>query len=262
MRECAHAQPSQARAVTTLAQGQRRQLNTKEKFRDALPDGAAGDQVTSRRLAVGADGWVAAAARVDSPNRDVRPPGVVATLVVVHGISLPPGEFGGDGIVRLFTNTLDPVAHPFYATIAGLRVSAHFLVRRDGALVQFVSCAERAWHAGVSSWRGRARCNDYSLGIELEGADDVPYTARQYAALAALLRALRRRYPLEAAVGHSDVAPGRKTDPGPAFDWDRLARLAGARRLRPQADAAAGPATLPAGPAGAIRGPRPVLRYN
>ena len=212
--------------------------------------------MTSRRLAVGADGWVAAAARIDSPNRDARPDASPPTLVVIHGISLPPGRFGGDGIVRLFTNTLDPAAHPFYATIAGLRVSAHFLVRRDGALAQFVSCAERAWHAGVSSWRGRARCNDFSLGIELEGADTVPYTARQYATLAGLLRALRRRYPLEAAVGHSDVAPGRKTDPGPAFDWDRLARLAGARRLRPQADAAAGPATRPAGPAGATRGPR------
>ena len=181
--------------------------------------------MTARRLAVGADGWVAAAARIDSPNRDARPDASPPTLVVIHGISLPPGRFGGDGIVRLFTNTLDPAAHPFYATIAGLRVSAHFLVRRDGALAQFVSCAERAWHAGVSSWRGRARCNDFSLGIELEGADTVPYTARQYATLAGLLRALRRRYPLEAAVGHSDVAPGRKSDPGAAFDWPRLRGL-------------------------------------
>ena len=150
---------------------------------------------------------------------------------MIHGISLPPRTFGGDGVVRLFTNTLDAAAHPYYATIAHLRVSAHFFIRRDGALLQFVSCNDRAWHAGVSSWRGRERCNDFSIGIELEGADDVPYTARQYAKLAALLRALKSRYPLEAAVGHSDVAPGRKTDPGPAFDWDRLAALAGARRL-------------------------------
>ncbi|MBK9114295.1 MAG: 1,6-anhydro-N-acetylmuramyl-L-alanine amidase AmpD [Betaproteobacteria bacterium] len=187
--------------------------------------------MTARRLAVGADGWVAGAARIDSPNRDARLPGVEPTLVVIHGISLPPGEFGGDGVLRLFTNTLDPAAHPYYATLAGLRVSAHFLVRRDGALVQFVSCAERAWHAGVSRWRGRARCNDFSLGIELEGTDATPYATAQYRTLAALLRALRARYPLGAAVGHSDVAPGRKTDPGPAFDWDALARLTGARRL-------------------------------
>ncbi len=187
--------------------------------------------MTARRTSIDAAGWVAAAMRVDSPNRDARPAGTVPTLVVVHGISLPPGAFGGDGIVRLFTNTLDPAAHPYYAGIADLRVSAHFLIRRGGELLQFVSCAERAWHAGVSEWRGRARCNDYSIGIELEGADDVPYAAPQYARLAALLRALRARYPLEAAVGHSDVAPGRKTDPGPAFDWDRLGRLAGTRRL-------------------------------
>lgn len=187
--------------------------------------------MSRRPLAVGTDGWVEGAARVVSPNRDARPPGAVPTLVVIHGISLPPGRFGGDGIARLFTNTLDPAAHPFYATIAHLRVSAHFLVRRDGELVQFVPCGQRAWHAGVSSWRGRARCNDYSVGIELEGTDATPYAKAQYRRLAALLRALRARYPLAEAVGHSDVAPGRKTDPGPAFDWDVLARLAGARRL-------------------------------
>ena len=185
----------------------------------------------SRRLAVDDAGYVTAATRIVSPNRDVRPAGTPPTLVVIHGISLPPYTFGGDGVVRLFTNTLDAAVHPFYATVAQLRVSAHFFIRRDGALLQFVSCLDRAWHAGVSSWRGRERCNDFSIGIELEGADDVPYTTRQYAKLALLLRALKRRYPLEAAVGHSDVAPGRKTDPGSAFDWDRLAGLAGARRL-------------------------------
>ena len=153
------------------------------------------------------------------------------TLVVVHGISLPPGQFGGEDIARLFTNTLDHAAHPFYAAIAKLCVSAHFLIRRDGELIQFVRCADRAWHAGVSSWRGRDRCNDYSIGIEVEGTDDVPYAAAQYTMLARLLQALARRYPIAAAVGHSDVAPGRKTDPGPAFDWDRLARLTGVGRL-------------------------------
>ncbi|MFO1312616.1 MAG: 1,6-anhydro-N-acetylmuramyl-L-alanine amidase AmpD [Burkholderiales bacterium] len=183
-------------------------------------------------LAVDARGIVARARQIPSPNRDARPPGETVSLVVVHGISLPPGTFGGDGVERLFTNTLEACAHPFYATIAGLRVSAHFFVRRDGDLVQFVPCEDRAWHAGVSSWRGRERCNDFSVGIELEGADDLPYEGVQYVRLAALLRALKRRYPaIEAAVGHSDVAPGRKTDPGPAFDWDRLARLCGAARL-------------------------------
>jgi AmpD protein len=187
--------------------------------------------VTRRALVVDTDGVVASARQVPSPNRNARPPGTAVSLVVIHGISLPPGEFGGDGVLRLFTNTLDATADPYYASIAALRVSAHFFVRRTGELVQFVSCRERAWHAGVSAWRGRAGCNDYSVGIELEGTDTRPYTAIQYVRLAALLRALKRVYPLEAAVGHSDVAPGRKTDPGPAFDWDRLARLTGVRRL-------------------------------
>jgi N-acetyl-anhydromuramoyl-L-alanine amidase len=180
-----------------------------------------------RRLDVDAGGVVAQARQIPSPNRDARPPGTRVCLVVVHGISLPPDEFGGDGIERLFTNRLDPGAHPFYATVGRLKVSAHFLVRRDGSLLQFVQCAHRAWHAGVSAWRGRPRCNDFSIGIELEGSDRIPYTARQYAMLARLVRALRRRYPIEDVVGHSDIAPGRKTDPGPAFDWARLARLVG-----------------------------------
>lgn len=185
----------------------------------------------SRTLAVDAGGWVSAAARIDSPNHDARPPGGAPSLVVVHGISLPPRRFGGDDVIRLFTNTLDVAVHPSYATLAQLRVSAHFFIRRDGTLIQFVPCTARAWHAGVSSWRGRERCNDFSIGIELEGTDDIPYMPAQYALLAQLLKALKRRYPVEAAVGHSDVAPGRKTDPGPAFNWDRLARLVGVRRL-------------------------------
>ena len=183
-------------------------------------------------LTIDARGVAPAARQVRSPNFDARPPGATISLVVVHGISLPPGVFDGDDVQRLFTNTLDGTAHPFYATIAGLRVSSHFFIRRGGEVVQFVSCNERAWHAGKSSWRGREQCNDFSIGIELEGADDVPYAAVQYERLGSLLIGLKRRYPsIAAAVGHSDVAPGRKTDPGPAFDWDRLARLTGATRL-------------------------------
>jgi AmpD protein len=159
---------------------------------------------------------------VRSPNHDARPPGVEVSLAVVHAISLPPGQFGGDAIERLFTNRLDPAAHPYYESIAHLRVSSHFLVRRDGALVRFVPVERRAWHAGASSWRGRSRCNDFSIGIELEGADDAPFEDAQYAALAALLLQLRAELPLRAIAGHSEIAPGRKTDPGPRFDWGRL----------------------------------------
>ena len=167
------------------------------------------------------------ATQIPSPNRDARPRGTAISLIVVHGISLPPGNFGGDDVARLFTNTLDPAADPYYAGIAHLNVSSHFFIRRDGSLVQFVPCARRAWHAGASSWRGRAACNDYSVGIELEGTDDLRYATPQYAMLARVARALCRRYPIRDMVGHSDVAPGRKTDPGPAFDWPRLGRLLG-----------------------------------
>lgn len=165
------------------------------------------------------------ALQVPSPNWDLRPAGEALTLLVIHNISLPPGEFGGDGIVRLFTNTLDCAAHPYYETLRGTRVSAHFLIRRDGRLIQFVPCACRAWHAGASTWNGRERCNDFSIGVELEGADDVPYTDAQYRRLAGLTAALRRRYPIADIVGHADIAPGRKTDPGPAFDWPRYRGL-------------------------------------
>lgn len=169
------------------------------------------------------DGVVPEARQIASPNGDERPPGTAIELLVIHGISLPPGEFGGSGIIELFTNRLDPAAHPYYAGIAQLRVSSHFLIRRDGELIQFLPCAQRAWHAGQSHWQGRQSCNDFSLGIELEGTDSLPYTAAQYRALGALTRLLSSRYPLAAIVGHSDIAPGRKTDPGPAFDWARLA---------------------------------------
>jgi AmpD protein len=170
-------------------------------------------------------GLVSGARVVLSPNQDARPPGASIDLVVVHGIGMPPGEFGGPWVEALFMNRLPPAQHPFFATVADLRVSAHLFVRRDGSLVQFVPLHARAWHAGVSSWRHRPACNDYSIGIELEGADEVPYAPAQYRVLAALVVALRRAYPTladDAVVGHSDVAPGRKTDPGPAFDWGLL----------------------------------------
>lgn len=180
---------------------------------------------------VDAAGRVSTARQLASPHCDERPAGSAITLAVIHGIALPPHTFGGNGVLDLFTGTLDASTDPYYANIAHLRVSAHFFIRRDGTLLQFVPCSKRAWHAGVSAWRGRERCNDYSLGIELEGSDHVPYMPRQYAILGHLLVALKRRYPLEAAVGHSDIAPGRKTDPGPAFDWSRLARATGYREL-------------------------------
>lgn len=169
-----------------------------------------------------ANGWLAGARRMASPNCDDRPDDAQVELVVVHGISLPPGEFGGDHIERLFTNTLDHEAHPYFRSLRGLRVSAHFLVRRDGDVIQFVSCLQRAWHAGVSCWRGRSRCNDYSIGIEFEGADTCAYEAVQYRTGAALIDALRMAFPIRSIAGHSDVAPGRKTDPGAHFDWPAL----------------------------------------
>ncbi len=179
-------------------------------------------------LRPGADGWVAAARRVDSPNFDERPAGMPVGLVVLHNISLPPGQFGSGDIEAFFQNRLDATRHPFFATIHDVRVSAHFLVARDGELIQFVSCNARAWHAGLSDFFGRERCNDFSIGIEIEGCDDLPFTAAQYDTVAALVRELLAAYPsVGALAGHSDIAPGRKTDPGPHFDWDRLAGEAG-----------------------------------
>lgn len=180
-------------------------------------------------MKVSPNGWVAAARRVSSPNCDERPAGSELSLVVLHSISLPPGKYGGDAIERFFTNRLDPAAHPYFREIASLTVSAHFLVRRDGALLQFVPVFRRAWHAGASTWRGRPRCNDYSVGIELEGIDSAPFEARQYGTLAALIRALRGALPLRDIAAHSDVAPGRKTDPGARFDWARLLSALAAR---------------------------------
>ena len=178
-------------------------------------------------------GLLEGARHVPSPNFDARPSGMTTDLIVVHGISLPPGEFGGAWIDRLFTNLLPVDAHPYFAEIAGLRVSSHLCIRRDGSVTQYVRFHERAWHAGQSSWQGRAACNDFSIGVELEGADTVPYDPRQYQALAEVVAALCRAYPglsPDRLVGHSDVSPGRKTDPGPAFDWVHVRRLiAGSR---------------------------------
>ena len=184
------------------------------------------------KLRLDAEGRITGARFVASPNRDARPAGRAIDLLIIHHISLPPGEFGGPGIVELFTNRLDPAAHPYYSTLAGMKVSAHFLVCRDGALWQFVPCAERAWHAGESSWKGRARCNDFSIGIELEGTGEAPFTAAQYRQLARLTRVLKARYPIRDIVGHSDIAPGRKSDPGPRFDWTRYRALL---KVRPRA---------------------------
>jgi len=174
-------------------------------------------------------GLLPAAVYIPSPNFDDRPHGSVIDLLVVHNISLPPGQFGGPGIVELFTNRLDPNTHPYYRQIADAKVSSHFLVRRDGELLQFVPGSRRAWHAGKSEWRGRGRCNDFSVGVELEGTDDLAFADSQYAMLGRLATVLLKSYPIRDCVGHSDIAipPGRKTDPGPHFDWPRFRSLIG-----------------------------------
>jgi AmpD protein len=172
-----------------------------------------------------AAGWCRAAARLPSPNHDARPDGLAVDLLVLHNISLPAGRFGTPYIYDLFSNRLDTRADPSFAELAGLRVSSHLLVARDGRLTQFVSTRERAWHAGLSSFDGRERCNDFSIGIELEGSDEVPFEDAQYRVLAALTDALAAAHPLRAVAGHEHIAPGRKTDPGPHFDWARYRAL-------------------------------------
>jgi N-acetyl-anhydromuramoyl-L-alanine amidase len=170
-------------------------------------------------------GLIRPAEQCPSPNQDERPAGCEPELVVIHGISLPPGQFGGRHIHDFFTNCIDRGAHPYFEEICSLQVSAHLLIRRDGCLAQFVPFERRAWHAGASSWRGRRQCNDYSIGIELEGDDETPYTDEQYRELAAVIRALWAAYSrlnARTIAGHCDISPGRKTDPGPAFDWLRL----------------------------------------
>jgi AmpD protein len=175
--------------------------------------------------------------QIASPNYDARPPGVEADLIVVHGISLPPGEFGGPWIDQLFTNTLPAEIHPYFAEVSSLRVSSHLVVQRDGAVTQYVSFTDRAWHAGTSFFQGREACNDFSVGVELEGTDTLEYEAPQYRALAEVVAALCAAYPRlssQRMAGHSDISPGRKTDPGPAFDWPRAHRLIAAACGRTQ----------------------------
>lgn len=174
-----------------------------------------------------AGGWLEGARHSPSPNRGARPPGVPIELALVHSISLPPGRHGGDAIERLFTDRLDVDEHPYYAMLRGMRVSSHFLVRRDGGLLQFVGCDDRAWHAGTSRWRGRSNCNDFSVGIELEGLEGLLFEPAQYAVLTKLLYALATRYPIVGVAGHEHVAPGRKQDPGAGFDWAQLASRLG-----------------------------------
>lgn len=174
-------------------------------------------------------GWWSAARRRSSPNFGPRPPGSDIGLLLVHSISLPPGEYGGDAIERLFTSRLDWDAHPYYGRIRGLRVSSHFLIRRDGMLMQFVSCADRAWHAGTSAWQGRENVNDFSIGVELEGLEGHAFVAPQYDVLVALALQLERRYAIRAIAGHEHVAPGRKQDPGAGFEWARMACALGER---------------------------------
>lgn len=176
------------------------------------------------KFTLGADGWCDQVLRIASPNCDARPQDASIDLLVIHNISLPPGQFGGAQICDLFTNRLDCDAHPYFDQLRTLRVSAHFLIRRDGAVIQFVSTNDRAWHAGASSFGGRQRCNDFSIGIELEGTDFEPFAEPQYAALAGLTHALQARYRLTDIAGHEHIAPGRKTDPGPFFDWQQYCR--------------------------------------
>lgn len=180
----------------------------------------------------GRDGWHSRARWRRSPHSDARPGGMRVGLVVIHAISLPPGRFGTDAVEQLFMGTLDPTTHPSLASLRGVRVSAHFLVRRSGELLQFVSIHQRAWHAGVSRFRARTRCNDHSVGIELEGDGRRQFTAAQYRVLSELIRLLSIDLPVRDVVGHSHIAPGRKRDPGPLFDWQRIFKTTQRRGLR------------------------------
>ncbi len=174
-----------------------------------------------RAIKINKLGFANAAKKIASPNFDARPAAEIS-MIVIHNISLPPNEYGGSGVAELFTNTLNPNEHPYYAEIHTRKVSSHFFIRRDGELIQFVSCLQRAWHAGVSQWQGRERCNDFSVGIELEGSDLEAFEAAQYQTLQNLIQALKKIYAIQQLVGHSDIAPGRKTDPGPYFEWQKI----------------------------------------
>jgi AmpD protein len=199
---------------------------------DANADSRAGVRVNAEdtigvNAGIDGEGWLAGAERRPSPSQDHRPPGMNIDLLVIHNISLPPGDFSGEWIDALFLGRLDPTAHPYFRAIAGLRVSAHLLIRRSGRILQYVPFEKRAWHAGVSRFAGRERCNDFSIGIELEGTDDIPFTEAQYARLAECSRRILHRYPAiteDRIAGHAEIAVGRKTDPGPAFDWNRYRR--------------------------------------
>ena len=178
-------------------------------------------KINTKGLTLNTDGILGSATQIASPNFDARPDNEIS-LIVIHNISLPPSQYGGAGIIELFTNGLNPNEHPYYAEIYTRKVSSHFLIRRDGALIQFVSTLQRAWHAGASQWQGRERCNDFSVGIELEGDDFSPFEAAQYQTLNALIKIIQKTYPIQHIVGHSDIAPNRKTDPGPYFDWQQI----------------------------------------
>lgn len=174
-------------------------------------------------MRIDANGLLNTAQFIASPNCDERPAGAEISLLVIHNISLPPNEFGSNGVIELFTNQINPKAHPYYQSLQELKVSAHFFIRRNGSVIQFVPCTKRAWHAGISCWQGREKCNDFSIGIELEGSDMTPFTEAQYTALITLTKCLCDRYQIRGIAGHSDIAPGRKTDPGPYFDWKKYA---------------------------------------
>lgn len=175
-----------------------------------------------KNLTINLDGICKEANFIASPNMDERPKSDDIRLIVIHNISLPPNEYGGNGVIELFTNQLNPSEHPYYAQIADLKVSSHFFIRRDGSLIQFTSCLHRAWHAGQSNWQGHERCNDFSIGIEMEGSDFEAFEIKQYETLNELISSIKRIYPIKEIVGHSDIAPNRKTDPGPYFDWSKL----------------------------------------
>ena len=177
---------------------------------------------TAQKLHILPDGWIEGIRHIPSPNHNERPPGTEICLAVIHNMSLPPSQYGGEGVIQLFTNQLNPEEHPYYQEIYQRTVSAHFFIRRNGELIQFVSCLQRAWHAGISTWNGRENCNDFSIGIELEGSDFDQFDDVQYVTLKNLLGALKCTYPINGITGHSDIAPGRKTDPGPFFEWERI----------------------------------------
>ena len=183
---------------------------------------------------IDADGLLDSVRFIESPNCDERPKHSSISLLVIHNISLPPNEFGGNGVIELFTNQLDQHAHSYYQTVHELKVSAHFFIRRDGSVIQFVPCTKRAWHAGVSYWQGKPQCNDFSIGIELEGSDITPFTDAQYSALIVLTTCLCDYYSIKDIAGHSDIAPGRKTDPGPYFDWEKYTAPLGRHIIKPK----------------------------